>query len=122
MKTSLLNKIAPLVACAGLTLPGFAQEEAAADDQAKTIEKHQAGSEVLAVDQDELAADVQELIDVQTDEGIVTLLEEVEEIMAEVTGRLDESETGGVTIAAETEIIEKIFDAAKKRSQQSGGT
>ena len=42
--------------------------------------------------------------------------------MAEVTGSLDDTNTGGKTIAAETEIIEKIFEAAQQRAQQSGGT
>ena len=50
------------------------------------------------------------------------LLEGVEEIMAEVIGSLDEPNTSGTTIAAETEIIEKIFEAAKQRAQQNGGT
>ncbi len=53
---------------------------------------------------------------------MIQLLEEVEEIMAEVIGSLDETNTGGETIAAETEIIEKIFEAAQQRAQQSGGT
>ncbi|MFP6864989.1 MAG: hypothetical protein VCA35_03530, partial [Roseibacillus sp.] len=65
---------------------------------------------------------VQELIDEQTSEKVIQLLEQVEEIMAEVTTSLDQPDTGGGTIAAETEIIEKIYEAAKQRSQQNGGT
>ena len=42
--------------------------------------------------------------------------------MAEVIDSLDAVKTGGPTIAAETEIIEKIFEAAKQRSQKNGGT
>ena len=48
--------------------------------------------------------------------------EVVAEVMAEVIDSLDETDTGGPTIAAETEIIEKIFEAAKQRSEQNGGT
>lgn len=85
----------------------------------ENLSKHQKGSSVLATDQDELSADVQDLIDEQTSEQVIQLLEEVEEIMGETIDRLDKTDTGGETIAAETEIIEKIFDAAKKRQQQS---
>ncbi len=123
MKTT-LKYLAPLALGAGLCLPGLAEEEAAltpAEKEAK-LEKHEDGSQKLANEQDELAADVQELIDVQTADDVIKLLEEVEEIMGEVIDQLDESDTGGETIAAETEIIEKIFEAAQKRAQQGGGT
>lgn len=108
-------------ALAVVCLPLGAEEAVVppADKEAK-LAKHKDGSSQLAGDQDELSADVQELIEEQTAENVIKLLEEVEEIMAEVTGSLDESKTGGPTLAAETEIIEKIFEAAKKR--QSGGT
>ena len=75
---------------------------------------------MLAGVQDELSADVQDLIEEQTDEKVIQLLEQVEEIMAEVTDELDQHDTGGATIAAETDIIEKIFEAAKQK--QGGGT
>ncbi|NNC88584.1 MAG: hypothetical protein HKN82_09025 [Akkermansiaceae bacterium] len=97
---------------------GIADEEAAKEG----LKKHEVGSQKLAGEQDELSADVQDLIEEQTAEDVIGLLEEVEEIMAEVTTSLDTFDTGGPTIAAETEIIEKIFEAARKRSQQSGGT
>lgn len=90
------------------------QQEAAA--------KHSQGSQKLAIEQDELSADVQDLIEEQTNEKVILLLEQVEEIMGEVVDSLDETETGGQTIAAETEIIEKIFEAAQQRAQQNGGT
>ena len=41
--------------------------------------------------------------------------------MDETTDYLAETETGGETIAAQTEIIEKIHQAAKAKQQQSGG-
>jgi hypothetical protein len=110
------------LALAAFCLPVGAEDDALppAADKAEKLEKHKVGSQKLAVDQDELSADVQELIEEQTADNVIVLLEEVEEIMAEVTGSLDESETGGETLAAETEIIEKIFEAAKQRQQ--GGT
>lgn len=76
-------------------------------------------SEELAEVQDELSADVMELVESQTVPQVVEMLEQVEKIMAEVTDELIEGETGGPTMAAETEIIEKILAAAKKKQQSS---
>ncbi len=85
-------------------------------------EKHRHGSAKIADLQDELAADVQQLIVEQTVQPVIKLLSEVEEIMDETTDKLAKSDTGGVTIAAQTEIIEKIHAAAKeKQKQKSGG-
>ena len=113
-----------LLALALPLLPAAAQDEDARVpveiQRAQDRAKHQLGSTKLAGDQDEVSADVQELIEEQTAENVISLLEEVEEIMGEIIGNLDQSETGGPTIAAETEVIEKIFEAAKKRSQGKG--
>ena len=106
------------LALASATLPGEEEEISLAE----AIAKHQRGSESLAEDQDELSADVQELIEQQTNEQVIQVLEQVEELMSEVIGALDEAETGGTTIAAETHIIELIFEAAQKKQQSSGGT
>lgn len=83
------------------------------------IEKHATGTAQASDDQDELSADVQDLIQEQTDEKVITLLEEAEKLMAEATDRLVERDTSGGTIAIETEIIEKIHDAAKQKQQSS---
>lgn len=105
-----------------LALPEIEYPKPVTEQQKKAATRHTEGSRKLAVEQDELSADVVELIEEQTNEKVIQLLEEVEEIMAEVIGSLDETNTGGKTIAAETEIIEKIFEAAQQRAQQSGGT
>ena len=84
------------------------------------LEKHSIGSEKLADEQDELSADVQQLVMEQTVRQVIELLSEVEGIMDETTDYLAELETGGVTLAAQTEIIEKIHQAAKAKQQQSG--
>ena len=105
-----------------IELPEIKYPDPVTEDQKKSIAKHREGSQNLAGEQDELSADVQDLIEEQTNEKVIALLEGVEEIMAEVIGSLDEPNTSGTTIAAETEIIEKIFDAAKQRAQQNGGT
>lgn len=87
----------------------------------EAISRHQSGARDLSDSQDELAADVQQLTIEQTDEEVIKLFREVESLMDEASERLFELDTGGDTLAAQTEIIEKIFDAAEKKQQQSGG-
>jgi hypothetical protein len=86
------------------------------------IEKHGTGATLLSTEQDELSADVQDLIDEQTNPEIVELLRQIEVVMGEATDRLEQKHTDGTTIAIETEVIEKIFEAAKKKQQKQGGT
>lgn len=95
----------------------FAQEPVGTTD---ILEKHRAGSEKIADRQDELSADVQQLIIEQTIPEVIELFNEVERIMDETTDRLAETHTDGKTIAAQTEIIEKINAAAKERQKQMG--
>ncbi len=101
---------------------------AAADDDAEppsaeeNRRKHQEGAIKVADDQDDLSADVQQLIIEQTMDKVVELLNEVETIMDEATDRLAEADTGGQTLAAQTEVIEKIHAAAKEKQKQGGGS
>lgn len=101
-----------------LTLPTLCL--AAEEDLATKIASHQDGSRKLSEQQDELAADVQQLIIEQTHPKVIEMLEAVEESMDEASGLLLEFDTGGITIAAETDVIEKIFEAAKERQKQQG--
>lgn len=104
-------------------------DRAAADDKltkqaiADQLEQHGEKAQLLSIEQDELSADVQDLIDEQTDAEVIGLLREIEVIMADATDLLEQKNTGGETIATETEVIEKIFEAAKKKQQkqQEGG-
>ncbi|WP_367872782.1 hypothetical protein [Luteolibacter sp. Populi] len=107
MKTAALIWIAAALACA-------AEEQ----DLVTKIATHQDGSRKLAETQDELAADVQQLIIEQTQPKVIELLEGVNEAMDEASGLLVEFDTSGITIAAETDVIEKIFEAAKERQKQ----
>lgn len=96
---------------------------AVAEDQKDLVEKiaeHQEGARKLSTQQDELAADVQQLIIEQTHPKVIELLEGVEDAMDEASDLLVETNTGGVTIAAETDVIEKIFEAAKEKQKQQG--
>ncbi|MFM2198820.1 MAG: hypothetical protein RLZZ505_2252 [Verrucomicrobiota bacterium] len=99
--------------------PSFSQEET--KGKSEMLQRHAEGSEKLADEQDELSADVQQLVIEQTVQQVIDLLTEVEGIMDETTDYLAETDTGGTTIAAQTEIIEKIHQAAKAKQQQSGG-
>lgn len=93
---------------------------AAEETREEVLAKHKEGSEKVADDQDELAADVQQLIAEQTQPKVIELLEEAEKIMDEATDNLSEADTGGDTIAAQTEIIEKITEAAKQKKNCNG--
>lgn len=92
-----------------------ADEAPAKKDTAEVIQKHQQGSDQAADNQDSLAADVQQLKIEQTQGQVIKLLDEVEVLMDEASGNLGEYNTGGDTISAQTEVIEKIFEAAKKK-------
>lgn len=83
--------------------------------------KHEASAIKLSLEQDDLSADVQDLLDEQTNPEVVALLAAIEVVMGEATDRLEQTHTDGATIAVETEVIEKIFEAAKKKKQQPGG-
>ena len=97
----------------------LAAEEATREE---SLAKHQEGSVKVADEQDELSADVQQLVIEQTVPQVIALLNEVEVIMDEATDRLAKADTGGETIAAQTEIIEKIHAAAKQKQGQGSGS
>ncbi len=105
-----------IITCLLLPLSSVMAEEKAREQ----LDLHRDSSSKLADDQDELSADVQQLVIEQTVPKVIELLSEVEEIMDEATDLLAEADTGGETIAAQTEIIEKIHAAAKERQSQSG--
>lgn len=92
----------------------------AAEEGRDALELHKEGAEKIADEQDELSADVQQLVIEQTVPKVIELLGEVENIMDETTDRLADADTGGETIAGQTEIIEKIHAAAKEKQSQSG--
>lgn len=89
-------------------------------DLALKIAEHQEGSQKLAEQQDELAADVQQLTIEQTHPKVIELLEGVEEAMDDASTKLLEQETGGPTLAAQTDVIEKILAAAEEKQKQQG--
>jgi hypothetical protein len=115
-----MNRASTLLTCGIVAvLAGF--PVSAADEGKDALATHKEGSEKIADAQDELSADVQQLVIEQTVPKVIELLGEVENIMDETTDRLAEADTGGETIAGQTEIIEKIHAAAKEKQSQGGG-
>ena len=85
----------------------------------EAINNHQTGSDEVANAQDELSADVQELIQEETNEKVIEFLAEAEELMVQTTDNLYNHNTSNFTIAIPTEIIEKIAQAAQQKSKSS---
>lgn len=84
-------------------------------------EQHRTGSLELADSQDDLSADVQDLIQDQTNPQVIDLLNKAELLMLNATSQLDAADTDGQTIAIETEVIENILKAAEKKGNKPGG-
>lgn len=84
------------------------------------LDQHAKNAEKLASDQDELAADVQQLIAEQTSDKVIELLEVTQDLMGQAQEKLADHHTDGPTIAIQTEILEKIYEAAKAKQQQQG--
>lgn len=108
----------------GIPLSAFAEPEDSPTTELEKLEFRQkvtTGARVLTIDQDNLSADVQDLIDEQTNPKVLQLLDKVEVIMGETIDRLEKEDVGGETIAAQTEIIELIFEAAKEKQKQGKG-
>jgi len=101
-----------------LSVPLAGAAEPPAKDAA--LADHREGANKVADQQDELSADVQQLTIEQTMPKVIELLNEVEKIMDEATDQLAAADTGGGTLAAQTEIIEKIHAAAKEKQKQPG--
>ena len=127
MKSIVIKSIAFIAAYAAITSitclanePSNKKEtgtEAIEENVQRALKQHGEKAQSLAIEQDELSADVQDLIDEQTDAEVIGILREIEVIMADATDLLEQKNTGGATIATETEVIEKIFEAAKKKQQ-----
>lgn len=108
LKTLALLAFVPVIATA--------EEKSEGDGK----ESHSEAANKIADRQDDLAADVQQLTIEQTVPKVIELLSQVEDIMDEATDNLTAADTGGKTLAAQTEVIEKIHEAAKEKQKQQG--
>ena len=73
-------------------------------------------------EQDELQADAQDLAAEQTDQQIIEFIEECQKAMNDAIDNLEKYDLGSATIAAQTEVIEKIYKAAQKKANGQGGS
>lgn len=120
MNRAFLTISAACLAMAATSLGADDKPAAAAPED--PVAKHHDGATKVADDQDELSADVQQLTIEQTIPKVIQLFKEVEGIMDEATDWLAEYDTGGRTLAAQTDVIEKIYEASKERQKQQGGS
>lgn len=84
-------------------------------------ELHEQRAVKLSEEQDELQADTATLINGQTNEKVTVLLNKCRDAMEDAIDRLEASDTGGETLAAQTDVIELIYQAAKAKTAGEGG-
>ncbi len=77
-------------------------------------------SSELTIEQDELQADAMDIISEQTGLDVIKLLEQCRHAMNDAVDELEASRTGGATIAAQTEVIELIYQAARRMNGEDG--
>lgn len=93
---------------------------AAPEGQPSYSAKHKETADKLAVQQDELQADASDLILGETNEEVVNLLKKCRHAMNDAVDLLEDYNTGGPTLAAQSEVIELIYQAAKARMSSPG--
>lgn len=95
---------------------------AAAESAPEYSPKHKETASKLAGQQDELQADTSDLIMGETNEEVVELLKKCRHAMNDAVDLLEIYNTGGQTLAAQSDVIELIYQAAKAKMSDSGGT
>lgn len=100
-----------------LSLPCAAAPDSAPEYSAK----HKETAAKLAGQQDELQADTSDLIMGETNEEVVELLKKCRHAMNDAVDLLEIYNTGGQTLAAQSEVIELIYQAAKAKMSNAGG-
>lgn len=94
---------------------------AAPDSAPEYSAKHKETAAKLAGQQDELQADTSDLIMGETNEEVVELLKKCRHAMNDAVDLLEIYNTGGQTLAAQSEVIELIYQAAKAKMTNAGG-
>lgn len=100
-----------------VSLPCAAAPEPAPEYSAK----HKETASKLAGQQDELQADTSDLILGETNENVVDLLKKCRHAMNDAVDLLEVYNTGGQTLAAQSDVIELIYQAAKAKMTGAGG-
>lgn len=90
-----------------------------AEDGPKTVlepdQKTKTAIRQLTREQDELQADLTDIISDQTDEQVIELLKKCRISMNDSIDLLELNRTGSATLAAQSDVIERIYQAAKKK-------
>ena len=94
---------------------------ATADSAPEYSAKHKETAAKLAGQQDELQADTSDLIMGETNEEVVELLKKCRHAMNDAVDLREIYNTGGQTLAAQSEVIELIYQAAKAKMTNAGG-
>lgn len=94
---------------------------ATADSAPEYSAKHKETAAKLAGQQDELQADTSDLIMGETNEEVVELLKKCRHAMNDAVDLLEIYNTDGQTLAAQSEVIELIYQAAKAKMTNAGG-
>lgn len=94
---------------------------AAAESSPEYSAKHKETASKLAGQQDELQADTSDLIMGETNEDVVELLKKCRHAMNDAVDLLEVYNTGGQTLAAQSDVIELIYQAAKAKMSNAGG-
>lgn len=100
-----------------LSLPCAADPKPAPEYSAR----HKETASKLAVQQDELQADTSDLILGETNEEVVDLLKKCRQAMNDAVDLLEVYNTGGQTLAAQSDVIELIYQAAKAKMTGADG-
>lgn len=93
-----------------------------ADEQSATVNTidYFSGVQETTDQQDELSADLQELIQQETNQKVIEFLSQAEELMSQSTDLLESQTTGQSSIVINNEVIERLYNAAKQKSQSPG--
>ncbi len=115
-------KITSLLISSLLALPALSAD-APTDNvaPAQYSEKHKDISADLAELQDELQADASDLIMDETKKETVDLLKKCRKAMNDAIDNLELYNTGGETLAAQSDVIELIYQASKSKMQGADG-
>ena len=113
-----------LAAASVLLAPGARAEEAPPPASAPTKDRAtelKDRTATLARRMDDLSAEAQDLIWNHTNPKLTEFLKSIDDAMLDARDLLEGYRTDGETVAAEQDVLEKIYEAAKKAAQKSGG-
>ena len=118
ISSSTLRVILPIVFLAADLRAVETPVQAAADPKARIAELNER-TLGLAKRMDDLSAEAQDLVWNHTNTKLTDFLKEIDNAMLDARDLLEAQKTGGDTVAAQQDVLEKIYEAAKKAAQNS---